>query len=440
MLDSKYLRYELEVVAQKLATRQFSFNKEQFIHLETQRKVLQEEVQTLQHRSNAVAKQLGQLKRAEAQGQAEGNRIDACLKESQAIKLQLTEKMTAFQSVQKALHDFLLTLPNLPHASVPIGKNEKDNLVIREWGKPPVFDFPAKDHVDLMGSGSHTKSTLLDFTNAAKITGSRFVILHGVIAKLQRALIQWMLDVHTEQNDYQEVMVPYLVNTESLQATGQLPSFSEDVFRIKEPDHLYLIPTGEVPLTNLARDKIFEAHELPQKYVAYTSCFRSEAGSYGRDVRGMLRQHQFEKVELVHFVTPDQGEAALESLTHAAESILQQLELPYRVSLLCTGDLGFSAVKTYDLEVWLPGQSAFREISSCSYVGDFQARRLKARWRCPKSKQLTWIHTLNGSGLAVGRTLVAILENYQQPDGSVRIPKVLQPYMHNQKLITENTA
>ena len=327
--------------------------------------------------------------------------------------------------VQTELNDILMAVPNLPHEEVPEGTSEEDNVEVSRWGDIPEFSFDVKDHVDLAAQGNK-----LSFDVAAKITGSRFMTLRGSVASMHRALIQFMLDVHIKEHGYEEVYVPYLVNRESLTGTGQLPKFEEDLFKIDDERDLYLIPTAEVPVTNIVRDEIVESENMPLKFVAHTPCFRSEAGSYGRDTRGMIRQHQFEKVELVHMVRPSESEEMHESLTGHAENILQKLDLPYRKVILCGGDLGFSATKTYDLEVWLPGQNKFREISSCSHFGDFQARRMQARWRNPDTGKPELLHTLNGSGLAVGRTLVAVLENYQQADGSVRIPQVLQPYLN----------
>jgi seryl-tRNA synthetase len=326
--------------------------------------------------------------------------------------------------LQSTLNGILMGIPNIPHDSVPEGKGEEDNPVVRRWGEPTGFDFEVRDHVDL-----GEQLGLLDFQAAAKIAGSRFCIMQGPLARLQRALTQFMLDTHTRDHGYTEIYVPYLVNADSLRGTGQLPKFEEDLFATGGESEYYLIPTAEVPVTNLARGDIIEAAAMPRRYVAHTPCFRSEAGSYGKDTRGMIRQHQFEKVELVQIVRPEDSHAALEQLTGHAETILQQLELPYRVVVLCTGDIGFSAAKTYDLEVWLPGQQRYREISSCSNFGDFQARRMQARWRNPETGKPELVHTINGSGLAVGRTLVAVMENYQQADGSIRVPAMLQDYM-----------
>jgi seryl-tRNA synthetase len=422
MLDTKYLRHHLDAVIARLETRGYSFQKEHFLQLESQRKSLQEIVQHLQEQANKLATQWGKRSNPMAIGTTEKPQL---LEASRAIKVKLQKNLTELQHVKTQLEELFLCIPNLPDTSVPIGLSAKDNQEIRRWGDIPTFDFTPKDHVAL----AHGPQRAMDFESAARITGSRFVVLQGPLARLQRALTQWMLEVHTQEHGYTEVAVPYLVNDHSLQGTGQLPGFEEDLFKLHTPNHWYLIPTGEVPLTNLGRDRVFAADELPVKYVAYTPCFRSEAGSYGKDVRGMIRQHQFDKVELVQFVAPEQAVDRLELLTHDAEVILQRLALPYRVIALCTVDLGFAAAKTYDLEVWLPGQSVFREVSSCSYMNDFQARRLHAKWRPSIDKSLTYLHTLNGSGLAVGRTLVALLENYQQEDGSIQIPEVLKPYM-----------
>jgi seryl-tRNA synthetase len=419
MLDSKYLRYHLDEIIQRLKTRGYTFDKDRFLYLESHRKSLQATVQDLQQQSNALAKQLGTMQIHP------GEDKEQLLTKSRTIKVQLQDRFTAFQKIKTQLDEFLLRIPNVPDQLVPIGTSAQDNQWVSASGEVPLFDFTPKDHVALVAGFQQA----MDFESAARITGARFVVLRGALAKLQRALTQWMIEVHTQEHGYEEIAVPYLVNRNSLQATGQLPLFEADLFKLQSPEHWYLVPTGEVPLTNLGQHRIFEESELPVKYVAYTPCFRSEAGSYGQDVRGMIRQHQFDKVELVQLVKPDQAADSLESLVQSAEVILQRLELPYRMMALCTGDLGFAAARTYDLEVWLPGQATFREISSCSHMSDFQARRLKARWRCSRTKQLGFIHTLNGSGLAVGRTLVAILENYQQKDGSIQVPKVLQPYM-----------
>jgi seryl-tRNA synthetase len=425
MLDLKSLRYDLENVVQKLATRGYQFNRDLFLQLESQRKALQTQAQKLQQESNELAKILGSLKQEKPHADHQEVNEEYCLARGRALKKELHVIQEKLQNTQQELENFLLGVPNLPDESVSLGRSSEDNPVIRTWGNINKKNFALQDHVTL--TAAH--QGMMDFESAASITGSRFVVLRGMLARLERALINWMLDTHTQKHGYEEVAVPYIVNKASLQSTGQLPLFENDLFKLQNPNHWYLVPTGEVPLTNLARDRIFNATQLPCKYVSYTPCFRSEAGSYGRDVRGMIRQHQFDKVELVHLVEPSQAEASFECLTRDAESILQCLELPYRVVSLCTADLGFAATKTYDLEVWMPGQNTFREISSCSYMGDFQARRLKARFRCPDTQKLLLIHTLNGSGLAVGRTLVAILENYQQEDGGIQIPTVLQSYM-----------
>jgi seryl-tRNA synthetase len=340
------------------------------------------------------------------------------------LKDELDGCKTQLDEVQEQLNALLMGMPNLPHESVPAGLSEDDNIEVRKWGEPKQFDFEAKDHVEL-----GAPNDWLDFETAAKLTGSRFVVMRGPMARLHRALIQFMLDLHTSEHGYQEVYVPYMVNQDSLRGTGQLPKFEEDLFGLTGESQYYLIPTAEVPVTNIARDEIIEAKKMPMKFVCHTPCFRSEAGSYGKDTRGMIRQHQFEKVELVQMVKPDDSWDALEQLTGHAETVLQKLELPYRVMALCAGDMGFSAAKTYDLEVWLPGQNAYREISSCSNFQDFQARRMTARWRNPETGKPELLHTLNGSGLAIGRTLVAILENYQQADGSIHVPYALQHYM-----------
>jgi seryl-tRNA synthetase len=414
VIDPQLIRQHLTEVSEQLARRGFSLPQDQLIALEQTRKQYQVETQHLQSERNRLAKAIGQTK-------AKGEDVSDLLNESASIneKLATVEKQLA--SVQDTLNTILLSVPNLPHDSVPIGKTEADNPEIRRWGTPRVFDFEPQDHTDI-----GTKLGLLDFETATKIAGTRFVILRGALARLQRALTQFMLDVHTQEHGYTEMYVPFLVNSDSLLGTGQLPKFAADLFHITEQDY-YLIPTAEVPVTNIAREAILET--LPMKMVCHTSCFRSEAGNYGKDTRGMIRQHQFEKVELVQFVKPETSYDALEELTHHAETILQRLDLPYRVIALCTGDLGFSAAKTYDLEVWLPGQQKYREISSCSNFEAFQARRMKARWRDPDSKKPVLIHTLNGSGLAVGRTLVAIMENYQDQAGHIVIPEVLQKYM-----------
>jgi seryl-tRNA synthetase len=416
MLDLQLLRNHLEEVTAKLAHRGFTLDQNELVELETARKKCQVETQQLQNERNSHSKNIGKAKAA-------GEDITELLASVSELGDQLKAREAQLTAIQAHLNDLLMGIPNIPHESVPIGRIEADNLEIRRWGEPTTFEFTPKDHVDV---GTHLG--LLDFETAAKITGARFSLMRGPMARLHRALIQFMLDLHTQQHGYLEVYVPYMVNTDSLRGTGQLPKFAEDLFRIAEADY-YLIPTAEVPVTNIARDMIWEAEQIPAKFVAHTPCFRSEAGNYGKDTRGMIRQHQFEKVELVQLVKPENSYQALEELTNHAETVLQHLELPYRVVSLCTGDLGFSAAKTYDIEVWLPGQQKYREISSCSNFEAFQARRMKARWRDSNAKKTTLLHTLNGSGLAVGRTLVAIIENYQDENGQIAIPPILQNYM-----------
>lgn len=418
MLDIQQLRQDLEGVAARLAVRGFTFDTSRFTELETARKSLQTDMQTLQAKRNSVSKQIGIAK-------SKGEDTSAIMAEVADLGAALTRAEIAFNEVQQQLNAWLLTIPNLPDTSVPAGHSERDNVEIRRWGQPRNFDFPIQDHVDV---GS--KLGLLDFETAAKLSGARFTLLKGSLARLHRALAQFMLDVHSIQHGYTETYVPYLVNPASMQGTGQLPKFEADLFSVQKntDEKLYLIPTAEVPVTNMVRDVLLKAEELPLKWVAHTPCFRSEAGSYGRDTRGMIRQHQFEKVELVQIVEPSESYAALEQLLGHAETILQLLGLPYRVVALCGGDLGFSAAKTYDIEVWLPAQNTYREISSCSNFESFQARRMQARVKNAAGKN-EYVHTLNGSGLAVGRTLVAILENYQNADGSVSVPDVLQPYL-----------
>ncbi len=418
MLDIQLLRRDAAQVAERLATRGFAFDVARFEALEATRKAIQIQTQEAQARRNALAKQIGMLK---------GKGEDASTAMAEAAGLGDTQKQLEDQlaALQTEINDWLLGVPNLPHDSVPIGKDETANVEVSRWGAPRNFDFAVRDHVDLGEALGQ-----LDFAAAVKITGSRFAVMRGPLARLHRALAQFMLDLHTAQHGYTEVSVPYLVNADSMRGTGQLPKFEEDLFQVPrvDSDKLYLIPTAEVPVTNLVRDEIAPAESLPLKFVAHTPCFRSEAGSYGRDTRGMIRQHQFDKVELVQLVRPEDAYAALEELTGHAETVLQQLGLPYRKMALCTGDMGFSAAKTYDLEVWLPGQNTYREISSCSCFEAFQARRMQARYRNAQGKP-ELLYTLNGSGLAVGRTLVAVLENYQNADGSVTVPEVLRGYM-----------
>ena len=417
MLDIQWLRNDLESVSARLAGRGYALDVAAFQTLEAERKTLQTRTQELQARRNALSKQIGVAK-------AKGEDASALLAEVAGLGDALKAAEDALAGLQRPLADLLMGIPNLPHESVPAGKDSADNAEVLRWGEPRRFDFTVRDHVDVGAALG------LDFEAAAKLSGARFAVMRGAIARLHRALAQFMLDVHTREHGYTEVYVPYLVNADSMRGTGQLPKFEEDLFRVPRGDGetFYLIPTAEVPVTNLLRDEIVDEAALPLKFVAHTPCFRSEAGSYGRDTRGMIRQHQFDKVELVQMVKADDSYQVLEELTGHAEAILQKLELPYRKMLLCSGDMGFSSAKTYDLEVWLPGQSAYREISSCSNFEAFQARRMQARARGGKGKP-ELLHTLNGSGLAVGRTLVAVLENYQNADGSVTVPAALRPYL-----------
>ncbi|EKO3534346.1 serine--tRNA ligase [Vibrio fluvialis] len=428
MLDSKLLRTELDETAAKLARRGFKLDVDTIRTLEEQRKSIQVEVENLQSTRNSISKQIGQLM---SKGDKEG--AEEVKKQIGTLGDDLDAKKVELDAIQSQLDAITQSVPNLPDDSVPDGKDENDNVEVSRWGTPKEYDFDVKDHVDLgeMGDG-------LDFASATKITGARFVIMKGQFARLHRAIAQFMLDLHTEQHGYTELYVPYLVNSDTLFGTGQLPKFGKDLFHTEplaekasdeEPRRLSLIPTAEVPVTNLVRDTITEEADLPLKMTAHTPCFRSEAGSYGRDTRGLIRMHQFDKVELVQITKPEDSMAALEELTGHAEKVLQLLELPYRKVVLCTGDMGFGACKTYDLEVWVPAQQTYREISSCSNMWDFQARRMQARFRRKGEKKPELVHTLNGSGLAVGRTMVAILENYQQADGSIAIPAVLQKYM-----------
>jgi len=416
MLDPKLLRGELEQTATVLARRGYRLDTGLISDLEGQRKALQIRAQELQNTRNTRSKAIGQAKAA-------GQAVQPLLDEVASLGDKLKQAESALEIVQAQLSMLQLGIPNLPHTSVPDGVSEADNAEIRRWGQPQRLEFIARDHVDLGAEGG------LDFELAAQLTGARFVVIQGQLARLHRALTQFMLDLHTQEHGYREVYVPYMVNADSLRGTGQLPKFEADLFKVGAEANYYLIPTAEVPVTNLVRNAIIENERLPLRYVAHTPCFRSEAGSYGKDVRGMIRQHQFEKVELVQIVRPADSDAALEELTSHAEKVLQRLELPYRVVALCAGDLGFSSAKTYDLEVWLPGQQKYREISSCSNFGDFQARRLQARWRNPATGKPELAHTLNGSGLAVGRTLVAVMENYQDERGRIRVPEALKPYL-----------
>ena len=422
MLENKLLRGSINFVVEQLKRRNFTFDVDEFNNLEDQRKVIQVQTQELQNLRNTKSKAIGKAK-------ASGEAIEPLLEEVSNLGKKLDDVKASLTNLQLKIDEIVMAIPNLPHASVPEGASESDNLELLKWGEPKKFEFKPKDHVDL--GEIHG----IDFAAAAKISGARFVVMTGKIAKLQRALTQFMLDHHTEVNGYTETYVPYLVNADSLTGTGQLPKFEADLFKTHlhgeegEAKALYLIPTAEVPVTNIVRDSIIKESDLPLKFVAHTPCFRSEAGSYGRDTRGLIRQHQFEKVELVQISKPTDSYDVLEELTAHAEGILKLLELPYRKVTLCTGDLGFSSAKTYDLEVWLPGQSAYREISSCSCFESFQARRMQLRWKNSDTKESEYLHTLNGSGLAVGRTLVAVIENYQNADGSITVPKVLQGYM-----------
>lgn len=416
MLDPQLFRQDdLSTIAAQLATRGYELPVEQLAALEAERKACQMQTQDLQTERNSRSKAIGKAKAA-------GEDIQPLLAAVDDLGKQLKASEDKLADIQTRLQAIVAGIPNLPHASTPVGKSEEDNQEVRRWGEPKAFNFEPKDHVDL-----GAQANLMDFENATKITGARFVVLRANMARLHRALIQFMLDLHTREHGYTELYVPYLVNADSLFGTGQLPKFEEDLFKVS--DSFYLIPTAEVPVTNLGREDIFKGEELPLRFTAHTPCFRSEAGSYGKDTRGMIRQHQFEKVELVQFVHPDKSYEALEELTAHAETVLQKLDLPYRTMALCSGDIGFSSAKTYDLEVWLPGQQKYREISSCSNFEAFQARRMKARYKSNDMKKPALLHTLNGSGLAVGRALVAVLENYQDAGGNIAIPEVLQGYM-----------
>jgi len=429
MLDPQLLRNDLERVAAGLGRRGYHLDMEQFAALEARRKQLQTRLEALQNRRNTRSKEIGQVKSA-------GGDIEPLKNEVGKLARELAECRENLEEVRAALDHLLLDLPNLPADDVPDGRDEHANVEVHRRGEPTSFEFEPRDHVDL---GRRLDG--MDFDRAARLSGARFVVLGGAVARLHRALAQFMLDLHTREHGYREVWVPYLVGAEAMRGTGQLPKFIDDAFCIDDDPKRFLIPTAEVPVTNLIAGEILEdAAALPLKFVAHTPCFRREAGSHGKDTRGMIRQHQFDKVELVQICMPEQGEECLEQLTTHAEKVLQRLALPYRRVSLCTGDLGFSARKTYDLEVWLPGQKAWREISSCSHFGDFQARRMKARWRNPDSGKPELVHTLNGSGLAVGRTLVALLENYQKRDGAVAIPDALQPWMDGCEQIEPHPA
>ncbi len=418
MLDIQLLRNDIDAVAERLATRGFTLDRAEFQRLESERKHLQTRTQELQAKRNSLSKQVGGLR-------ARGEDAAPLMQQVAALKDDLEADEARLGILLGELESFLATLPNPPQESVPVGSSDADNAEMKRWGTPRSFDFPVRDHVDLGEALAQ-----LDFATAAKIAGTRFCLIRGLLARLHRVLAQFMLDVHTGEHGYQEIYSPYLVNAASLAGTGQLPKFEEDLFKVPRADAepLYLIPTAEVPVTNIVRNEILAAAELPLRFVCHTPCFRSEAGSYGRDTRGMIRQHQFDKVELVQIVAPSASEAAHEELTRHAERILELLELPYRRVTLCTGDMGFSSAKTYDLEVWLPAQKAYREISSCSNFEAFQARRMQARYRNERNRT-ELVHTLNGSGLAVGRTLVAVMENHQNADGSISIPQVLRPYL-----------
>ncbi len=421
MLDPQLLRTELSVTAEKLARRGYLLDTEKWQQLEASRKSVQIETEALQNQRTTISKSIGQAK-------AKGDDIQPLLDQVAQIGEQLEQSKGQLKGILSAMEQVTLYTPNLAHESVPVGKDESDNVEVRLWGEPKAFDFKVKDHVEL---GDVNQG--LDAESAANLSGSRFTLLTGEVAQMHRALSQFMLDMHTQKHGYKEYYVPYMVNAQTMQGSGQLPKFADDAF-ITE-DERYLIPTAEVPLTNLMANSIIDEEDLPVKMTAHTPCFRREAGSYGKDTKGMIRQHQFDKVEMVQIVHPEQSFQALEEMTSHAEGILQALDLPYRVIVLCTGDMGFSATKTFDLEVWVPGQNTYREISSCSNCTDFQARRMQARFRSPDVKKPQLVHTLNGSGLAVGRTLIAVMENYQNADGSINVPEVLQNYMGGKTII-----
>ena len=422
MLDPQLIRNELNSIAKALDKRGVSIDTNKIQKIEDKRKAIQIKTEKLQADRNLISKEIGEMK-------AKGEDAENLLEKVTSIKNQLEKNEEELTAIQQELNELIIVIPNIPHESVPDGNSDVDNQLIREWGEKPSFDFKINDHVDLGESLEQ-----IDFDSATQITSSRFVVMKGQIARLHRALIQFMLDIHISEHGYQEVNVPYLVNADSCTNTGQLPKFKEDLFHIKDQD-FYLIPTAEIPVTNIVKDKIINDIELPLKFVCHSPCFRSEAGSYGKDTRGMIRQHQFEKVELVQIVRPENSYNVLEELTLNAETILKKLNLPYRVVTLCAGDLGFAAAKTYDIEVWLPSQNTYREISSCSNFESFQARRMKARWRNSKTNKIELLHTLNGSGLAVGRTLIAVMENYQTKNGDIIIPDVLRQYMSNESII-----
>ena len=425
MIDPQLLRSDIDSVAGRLSARSFSLDVAGFRAIEDERKAVQVRTQELQSARNQFAKRIGQAK-------AKGENVAALMAESSLANVELGELERRLETIQQRLEDFLLQVPNIPHETVPVGKSSEDNVELRRVGSPPKLGFAPKDHVDI-GAGLE----MLDFETAGKIAGARFALMKGPLARLHRALAQFMLDVHTQEHGYTEIYAPYLVNAKSMEGTGQLPKFEADLFAVPrgEEGKFYLIPTAEVPVTNIVRDEIVPLESLPLKFVCHSPCFRSEAGSYGKDTRGMIRNHQFDKVELVQIAHPQKSYEQLEQLTGHAEEILKRLELPYRVVTLCTGDMGFAAAKTYDIEVWLPGQNAYREISSCSNFEAFQARRMRARFRNEKGKP-ELVHTLNGSGLAVGRTLIAVMENYQRADGAIDVPRALQPYMGGIQAIT----
>ncbi len=417
MLDPQLLRQDLENTAKKLQVRGYTLDTNRYQELESKRRVLQGESEALQAERNKISKLIGIAK-------SKGEDVQNILESVASIGEQLKISQADLNIVQQQLSEILNEIPNIAHSSVPVGQDENDNVEVGKWGTPKEFDFEIKDHVDL-----GERLQVMNYDVASRLAGSRFVVLQGHLARLHRALAQFMLDLHINDHNYTEVNVPLLVNQNTLFGTGQLPKFEEDQFSTRDEPPLYLIPTAEVPLTNLVADSIIAADQLPMRFVAHTPCFRREAGSYGRDTRGMIRQHQFEKVEMVQIVQPEDSYSALELMTSHAEKVLQKLELPYRVIILCTGDMGFAAAKTFDLEVWIPSQNQFREISSCSNVESFQARRMKARWRNPENGKPELVHTLNGSGVAVGRALVAVMENFQNVDGSISVPRVLHPYM-----------
>lgn len=423
MLDNQLLRDKTEWVASQLQKRGFVWDVAAYIALEQRRKLLQTSTQSLQNQRNLSSKAIGSAKQR-------GENIENMRQDMEGLSLELDQKKSELEEVLQQLQDMALAMPNIPHESVPIGHSEQENQELRRWGEIPVFDFPIQSHDELGESLG-----LMDFALAAKITGSRFVVLRSQLARMHRALIQFMLDVHTQQHAYQELYVPCIVNADSLYGTGQLPKFQEDLFQLVGDQGYYLASTAEIPVTNTVRDRLLSDQALPLRYACHSPCFRSEAGSYGKDTKGMIRQHQFEKVELVWITKPQDSYEALEQLVLHAETILQKLHLPYRLITLCTGDMGSSAAKTYDLEVWLPSQKNYREISSCSNMEAFQARRMKARYKNPETGESEWVHTLNGSGLAVGRTLVAIMENYQDKEGNIQVPEILKPYLGGMEVI-----